>query len=331
MAATLKHAPEFMKLAGEVPGAAGVWQSQMEKAFPELRVTALGDTRFSGRFRSAGREDFQISDIHASPHLVERHPGVASAKNYDYFKVSLQLSGTGEMVQGDRQFKLLPGMLTVYDTSRPYDLRFDEQSHFLVAMFPKHVLDIPQGLASELSASPLDCTTGVGAIMSDYLCGLSENLTQFTGLSGERLARTGLNLLSTLLAAEEERFLTPSDSQRQSLLVEICFFINKHLTNPNLDPGFVAAAHFVSTRQLYNLFAETGVSVAQWIKQRRLSECKRQLSDPMLAHESVTTIARRWTFDEAPYFSRIFKETYGVTPSQWRQQALFAEEKFSSP
>lgn len=322
MSTTLKHAPASMKLTKEVPGAAGVWQSQMEKSFPELRVTALGDTRFSGRFRSAGREDFQISDIQASPHLVERHPGVVSAQNYHYFKVSLQLSGTGEMTQGDRHFKLTPGMLTVYDTSQPYDLRFEEDARFLIAMFPQDALDIPAGLASELSASPLDCTTGVGAMVSEYLCGLSDNLSHFAGPSGERLARTGLNLLSTLLVSKEEELLSESQPHRASLLMEMCFFINKHLTNPDLDPELVAAAHFVSTRQMYNIFKDTGVSVAQWIKQRRLAECKRELADPLLAQSSVATIARRWSFDEAPYFSRIFRETYGMTPSQWRQAAL---------
>ena len=163
-------------------------------------------------------------------------------------------------------------------------------------------------------------------MMSEYLCGLIDNLDHFAGPSGERLARTGLNLLSTLLASEEEKLLTETESQRKSLLVEICFFINQHLSNPNLDPELVASAHFISTRQLYNIFRETGVSVAQWIKQRRLAECKRDLADPLFAELPVAAIAARWAFDEAPYFSRIFKETFGVTPSQWRQAAFNGEK-----
>lgn len=327
MTVNFKHHPAQFSLDSTVPDSASVWQSKMESAFPELRVSPLGEESFHASYRSAGSENLQISEIRASAHVVERHPGVVTAQNYHYFKVSLQLSGTGEMSQGDRHFQLTPGMLTVYDTSQPYDLRFDDEARFLIAMFPQDALDIPPGLAAELSANPVDCTSGVGEMVSDYLCGLSDNLSHFAGPSGERMARTGLSLLSTLLVSEEEKLFSESQPLRASLLMEMCFFINKHLTNPDLNPELVAAAHFISTRQLYNVFKDTGVSVAQWIKQRRLAECKRELADPLLAQSSVGTIARRWSFDEAPYFSRIFRETYGMTPSQWRQAALGGAEK----
>lgn len=319
MTVDFKHDPMFIELDAETPHPLDIWQAKMEVAFPELHVSPIGTGEFRARYRSAGSKELQISDIQATPHLVERNPGVVTAKNLHYYKVSLQLLGTGEMSQGDRQLRLTPGLITVYDTARPYDLRFDEDARFLVAMFPKHALDIPTALANELTAYPLDCTTGLGAMMSDYLLGLVDNLNYFAGPSGERLARTGLNLLSTLLASEEEKLLAESHPERKSLLVEICFFINEHLADPRLDPGFIAAAHFISIRQLYNIFKETGVSVANWIKQRRLAECRRDLADPLFATLSVATIAGRWSFDEAPYFSRIFKETFGVTPSEWRR------------
>lgn len=319
MVVNFKHDPTFLELDAETPHSLDIWQSKMEVAFPELHVTKLGTGEFRARYRSAGSKELQISDIHTTPHLVERNPGVVTAKNLHYYKVSLQISGTGEMSQGDRQLRLTPGLVTVYDTARPYDLRFDEDARFLVAMFPKHALGIPISLANELTAYPVDCTTGLGAMMSEYLLGLVDNLGYFAGPSGERLARTGLSLLSTLLASEEEKLTTEAHPDRKSLLVEICFFINEHLADPRLDPGFIAAAHFISIRQLYNIFQETGVSVAQWIKQRRLAECRRDLADPLYANLSVAAIANRWSFDEAPYFSRIFKESFGVTPSEWRR------------
>ncbi|NTW39478.1 MAG: helix-turn-helix domain-containing protein, partial [Cellulomonadaceae bacterium] len=44
--------------------------------------------------------------------------------------------------------------------------------------------------------------------------------------------------------------------------------------------------------------------------------------DPLLLDESVTQIAARWTFTDAAHFSRMFKATYGVTPSSYRHLAL---------
>ena len=298
------------------------WRAEMERAFPPLTITPAEPGTFKAQYRSAGTEELQISDIQASAHLVERNPGMVSAKNFEYYKISLQVSGTGEMTQGNRQLQLHPGTITVYDTAQPYDLRFDEDYRFIVAMFPKHALDIPAGLANELVAYPLDSTTGPGSMVSTYLMGLVENLEYLSGPTGERLARTGLDLLTTLVATELDSTLPSSRPERRTLLVEICYFINEHLSNPHLTPEFIADSHFISTRQLYNVFQETGVSVAQWIKQRRLTECRRDLADPLHAALSVAQIASRWSFDEAAYFSRIFKENFGMPPSEWRRASL---------
>lgn len=306
------------------------WRAEMEREFPPLTITPHDPRTFRAQYRSAGTEELQISDIQASAHMVERNPGLVSAKNFEYYKISLQVSGSGEMTQGNRQLLLQPGTITVYDTAQPYDLRFDEDYRFIVAMFPKHALDIPAGLANELVAYPLDSSTGPGSMLSTYLMGLVENLDYLAGPTGERLARTGLDLLTTLLATELDSSLPATRPERRSLLVEICYFINEHLAEPQLSPEYIASAHFISTRQLYNVFQETGVSVAQWIKQRRLTECRRDLADPLLANLSVAQIATRWSFDEAAYFSRIFKENFGLPPSEWRRISFGSYMAYSS-
>jgi AraC-like DNA-binding protein len=293
----------------------------MDRAFPPLTIHAEKSQSFTAQYRSAGTEELQISDIQASAHVVERNPGVASSKNFEYYKISLQVSGTGVMTQGNRELQLTPGTIAVYDTAEPYNLRFDDDYRFIVAMFPKHALDIPQRLANELVAYPLDGRSGPGSMLSSYLMGIVENLHYLSGAAGERLAQTGLDLLTTLLTAELQLNGGSAAPDRRSLLVEICFYINEHLPDSNLSPETIATAHFISTRQLYNVFQETGVSVAQWIKHRRLTECRRDLADPFKMSLTVSQIASHWSFDEAAYFSRIFKESFGLSPSEWRKYA----------
>jgi AraC-like DNA-binding protein len=324
MVVNFKHEPLSLVVNGDDAESLNRWRSEMERAFPPLTIHAANTQPFKARYRSAGTEELQISDIQASAHVVERNPGVVSSKNFEYYKISLQVSGTGQMTQGDRELSLTPGTIAVYDTAQPYDLRFDEDYRFVVAMFPKHALDIPARLANELVAYPLDGTTGPGSMLSSYLMGLVENLDYLSGASGERLARTGLDLLTTLLAAELELQGADARPERRSLLVEICYYINEHLTDPNLTPEQIALAHFISTRHLYNVFQETGVSVAQWIKFRRLTECRRDLADPIKINWTVSQIASRWSFNEAGYFSRIFKENFGLPPGEWRKNAMLS-------
>jgi len=315
-----RHDPLTLALQPENSESLGVWRDEMDRAFPPLDIIPLGTTNFHAQYRSAGSADFQLSDIKASPHSVHRSPGIVTASSFDFYKISYQVSGSGIMTQGDREIELTPGAITVYDTARKYDLHFDEDFRFIVAMFPKSALDLPTGLAGEFAAYPLDGTTGTGAVLSTYLMGLVENLDHLSRPSGERLARTGLDLITSVLSNELDDRLDRDDVGK-SLLIEITYYINEHLRDWSLSPETIAAAHFISTRHLYNIFKSAGVSVAQWIKQRRLTEARRDLADPVLEELSIAQIAHRWCFDDAGYFSRVFRDVFDVTPSQWRTRA----------
>jgi AraC-like DNA-binding protein len=38
-------------------------------------------------------------------------------------------------------------------------------------------------------------------------------------------------------------------------------------------------------------------------------------------HDPISAIARRWGFTDASSFARMFRTTYGVSPSEWRELA----------
>jgi hypothetical protein len=68
-------------------------------------------------------------------------------------------------------------------------------------------------------------------------------------------------------------------------------------------------------RYLHRLFHDQGTSVARWVRERRLANCRRDLEDPALAQRGVQAIARRWGFEDPAHFSKIFKASYGDPPS----------------
>ena len=324
--ATFRHDPLSLALDPSNSESLGVWRDEMDRAFPPLDIVPIGTSNFHATYRSAGSSDLQLSDIKASPHSVHRAPGLVTGQSFEFYKISYQVSGTGIMTQGDRELTLTPGAITVYDTARKYDLHFEEDFRFIVAMFPKRALDLPTGLAGEFAAAPLDGTTGAGAVLSTYLLGLVDNLDYLAKPSGERLARTGLDLITSVLSSElDDR--REGETHERSTLIEISYFINEHLQDWDLSPEMIAASHFISTRHLYNIFKSAGVSVAQWIKQRRLTEARRDLADPLLAHIAISTIAQKWCFDDPAYFSRVFRELFDVSPSEWRTRAEFSRSR----
>ena len=71
-------------------------------------------------------------------------------------------------------------------------------------------------------------------------------------------------------------------------------------------------------RYLYKLFEHRPSGVAAWIRERRLERCRRDLLDPALRTQPVSTIAARWGLTDPAHFSRAFRAAYGVPPAEYR-------------
>lgn len=100
-----------------------------------LQVTSDRPDPFWGRIRSANAGgEVHISEVSAGQHVVERTPELIARADRRYYKLSVMLSGTGLLVQDNREAVLRPGDLAIYDTHRPYSLVFDDDFRTLVLM-----------------------------------------------------------------------------------------------------------------------------------------------------------------------------------------------------
>ncbi len=88
----------------------------------------------------------------------------------------------------------------------------------------------------------------------------------------------------------------------------------------NLDPAQLAAAVGVSLRHLQTLFREQDRNIADWIWRRRLESAAQRLTDPGFSHLSVGELAYSCGFSTQSHFSRRFKESYGLSPSDYRRR-----------
>ncbi|WP_298551779.1 two-component regulator propeller domain-containing protein [uncultured Parabacteroides sp.] len=93
--------------------------------------------------------------------------------------------------------------------------------------------------------------------------------------------------------------------------------ISSNLTNPDLDVQFVAAQMAMSRASLYNkLKLLAGISIGDYINKFRMAEAVRLLADKDL---SIQEVSEKTGFSHQRYFSTVFKQIYGVAPSQYRQ------------
>ena len=296
------------------------WKHLVAESFVPLAARTADVDGFRGQMRSRVLDRMSVVEVTATSHEVHRTPALIAQASERYFKLNLQLEGTGLLIQDNREALLQPGDLAIYDTNRPHTLAFEQEARMMVVMFPCDALSLPTDYVGQLAAVRMAGSTGLSGIVGQFIRQLSENLEVLSGPSGSRLATNALDLVSTMLHAEMD--IAPDRMKPQALLaVSIREYIEANLSDPLLSPASIAAAHFISTRHLHNVFHESGTTVASWIRSQRLEGARRELRDPLHAGQSVGAVAARWGFLDAAHFSRIFRDAFGVSPSDWRRGA----------
>jgi AraC-like DNA-binding protein len=287
----------------------------VSSAYVPLRVTSDAPNRFRGSIRALDLDQLHVSEVTARTHLVERTPELISRGGHQYFKLSLQLSGTGLLAQSGREALLLPGDIAIYDTDRPYTLVFDDDFRMLVLMFPQTLLDLPADSVRQLAAVRFEGCTGIASIIEPFLRRMADGMDALAGPAGPRLGRNALDLVATMFAAE-----LGAPRPHAALASRIRAYIDEHLGEPGLGPAQIAAAHYISTRHLHGIFHKQGESVSALIRARRLERSRRDLLNPLLRDQMIGGIATRWGFVDAAHFSRLYKTAFGESPSDTRAQ-----------
>jgi AraC-like DNA-binding protein len=202
-------------------------------------------------------------------------------------------------------------------------MAFDGAFRMLVLVFPHKLLPLSQERIRQLTAVAVSGRHGTGALVSPFLLRLARHLDEYDPASAPRLADTALDLVMTSFAERLDcPSAVPADARHRALLLRIHAFIDARLDDPELDPASIAAAAHISTRYLHKLFEGEGLTVAGWIRARRLEHCRRDLLDPLLRHQTVSAIAARWGITDPARFSRQFRVAFGQPPSEYRQASL---------
>lgn len=297
----------------------------MRRSFVPLEIDPL-HVEFRGAISSRVVDEVAVFDIAATPHRVRRTPALIAAGDEPYFKLSLQLEGDARLSQDGRTADIRPGDLAIYDTTRPYELEFDGDNRALVIMFPQRVVDLPASSVAEVTAVVFSRESALGRVIIPFLTELGTSIERLHGPDGIRLVHSALDLLVTLLSS---RLHVETDPRRR-LTQDIRAYVDARLGDPSLTPASIAQAHFISVRHLHATFSADGVTLAAWIRERRLDRIRRDLADPMHAGESLHQIAARWGLPDAAHFSRLFRSRFGESPRDHRRRALADKQPASA-
>jgi AraC-like DNA-binding protein len=304
------------------------WRDAVCDTFVELECDTPVTDHFFGSMVNSTVGDLQYSNIRSSAQHVVRTRSKISGSRRDYFLVSLQMTGQCAAAQDGKTAVLSPGDFVLYDTTRPYDLRFDSSFDQLVLRLPRAVVTDRLAEAERYTGIRILGNAGSGHLASHFLRQLHGQIDTIDPCSVGRLHATAVDLLATALS-EQAGAVSRISEPHLFLRQKICAFIDANLADPNLHCNAIAGAHGVSQRYLRKLFESASMTVSERIWSRRLEQAKRDLADPLMSNVSVTTIGYDVGFKDAAHFSRSFKTRFGCTPTSWRAEAMVSRTKKS--
>lgn len=127
---------------------------------------------------------------------------------------------------------------------------------------------------------------------------------------------------SIILREDNAQMNMTATGERNNVKREIAMVLKYIEQNMDKDLSLIMLADVVYLNPSYlsHLFKlQTGTTVSDYIKEARLTQCKKMLEDPRY---HIHQVAKAVGYDNASYFTRFFKKMTGMTPQAYRQQLI---------
>jgi AraC-like DNA-binding protein len=300
------------------------WNDLTGSAFTPLVTDPVDRRAFAGRLTRTQVGQIRIAEARSEPAIV-RHSRQHVARTRDAsFMLCLQLDGVSVNRQQGREAILHYGDFHLLDSSRPYEVSFQQSNRMLVLSVPHPELTRRMPNPESVVGIAMSGRSGVSGLLSSLLCNFwQQRRTGDETYLSPRFSEAILDLVASAYAC-----ITANAVDGSSIAIarreQIRSYIETHLHDPALTPGSVAAAVHLSPRSLHQLFEADGETVGAYILRRRLEECARAMGDASQRSRTVTEIAFLHGFNNASHFGRVFRERYQATPSDYRRRSTVA-------
>jgi AraC-like DNA-binding protein len=261
----------------------------------------------------------RVCSVRSNALKVERTPRLARDDLPPSIFLGVQLAGSSLIVQGDREAVLRPGDLAFSDSTTPYTLLDGEgiRQHFF--SIPMAALALPYDAIRQLSAVTLSPGHPVADLAATYFRRLGARPDLFDQPGAAAVGRPSIELVRALITTHLDASEFAGESLESTLLLRVLEYARGHLGEPELNAAQIAVAHHISVRHLYNVLAQGGISLGDWIRTQRLERCREELSLPLARSGNISSIARRHGFADPSSFGRLFRGAYGISPREWRE------------
>jgi len=295
------------------------WLDLMCSTLVAVDHQAKPGCEFHGELTSLRLGCLTVGNIRSNAVRVERTAERAHREADGYYLIQIQRQGSSTVCQDDRTAVLEPGDFALHDSTRPFELLFEDESHDVTTLrLPCSALDIHVSNVQELTATTISASSSAGKLLGSMISMLSRDFSRMPTSAALSLSEAIVSLIAAGLRSLPTANLKRPSSLQAYHVGRVHAYVNAHLRDPDLSVGAIARAMDMSADHLSRIFKQEPMPLSRLIWQSRLTACTNDLRDSRLRHRTISEIAFAWGFNDAAHFSRAFKERHGLSPRKWR-------------
>lgn len=297
------------------------WSDVVCQGICKLECRRFSTTPFFGKLRYARFGEIDLLEMESEPQIFLRNKSHLSSITEHTMVLSLPLTQRSEKALNATGLCTSRGDISFYDASRSQKLAINSQIQALIVQIPKRLLENYLIDVEKYDSSVISTHTLLGQLASNLLQLLAANLDKESSRGPANVTSTLMQLIAFALTerAEHSDTIQYRAAVQASLRQTIEQFIKTNCCDTNLSPQLIADRYRISLRYLHRLFEDSEYSVSKTILNTRL---QRAMDLLCLSHgkNRVTCVAFQCGFKDVSHFSKCFKDRYGISPKEMRDQ-----------
>jgi AraC-like DNA-binding protein len=292
---------------------AKAWSDALNEYFFRYDVEYPTEFRI-GEFDGVAADGLRLATMTADPMHVERHASHIAADQIDAYFLILPRGGDILFRQRGHEVKVGGGQFTFVSTTEPYGYRQDRTESYHTLLIPGPVMrarkpDADDHLVGDFRAS------GMQQIFADFAASFCR---QAGSLDAEALRRTHDSLLDMLALVLERADAAPNETAvRLAHRRRVLTLVESRFREPEIGLAWIAQALGLSPRYVQQILATHRETVSDLLRRRRMAEACRLLDRRGSSRASVATIAYSVGYTDPAYFSRVFRQSMGMSPMDY--------------
>lgn len=301
---------------GAVPASdrANKWASIIASAYFPLDIRFRSPEGFQGVMERRQIGPVLLTHLDSEACEYERTHDHTRGLQTGEFLIAMPFASAVRFRQLGRDILCNPGSFFLENGDEPYRFTYDRPNSLCAMKVSYQALNDRIRQPDRLCALNVDGSEGVGALLIETI--RRAHTMQLDDAAAEVIGRHIIEMLALALDRHAEISLSASSLVRAAHLRRAESLIRQRLGDSTLDPQAVARGCGISLRYLHSIFADTGRTVSQCIREERLRAARDMLEMPGMM--KMADVAYRFGFADQAIFSRQFRARYGVSPSEFR-------------